>query len=246
MKISVVTACYNSEATIAWTIRSFLAQTYPHKELLIVDGASKDRTLEIARNLATPEVRIVSERDHGIYDAMNKGLRLYSGDAVGFLNSDDTYHDPEALTRIAAGLEHADAVHSGIVVVKSHDAKEIVRRWQGEPFRRGQFRWGWLPPHPTFYIRRTLADKTGLFDLSYQSAADYDYMLRAMELHAQSTAFVPGPLVDFLRGGASSGFKRVFLANIGCLRSRQRHLGAPAIDLAFFLKPGVKILTQLR
>jgi glycosyltransferase len=246
MKISVVTACYNSEATIAWTIKSFLSQTHPHKELLIVDGASTDRTLEIARGFANPEIRIISERDRGIYDAMNKGLRLYTGDAVGFLNSDDTFHDTDALGRIAGGLEKADAVHGGVVFIKSHEAKKIVRTWKGESFKRGKFRWGWLPPHPTFYIRRSLAERTGEFDLSYASAADYDYMLRALELHAESTAYVPGFLVDFLAGGASSGLKRVVLANFGCLRSRREHLGAPFLDLAFFLKPSLKILTQLR
>jgi len=246
MKISVVTACLNSERTVAETVQSFLAQTYPHKELLIIDGASTDRTVEIVRNLATTDVRIISESDRGIYDAMNKGLRLYTGDAIGFLNSNDTFHDIDALGRIAGALQTAEAVHGGLVFVKSHITKKVVRTWKGEPFKRGQFRWGWLPPHPTLYIRRSLAEKTGEFDLSYSSAADYDYMLRALELHAESTAYVPGPLVDFLAGGASSGLKRVVLANFGCLRSRREHLGAPFLDLAFFLKPGLKILTQLR
>jgi glycosyltransferase len=246
MKISVVTACYNSEATIAWTIKSFLSQSYPHKELLIVDGASTDRTLEIAKNFANPDIRIVSESDLGIYDAMNKGLRLYTGDAIGFLNSDDTFHDRNALSRIADGLQKSDAVHGGVVFVKNHETKRVARIWKGEPFKRGKFRKGWLPPHPTFYIRRSLAERTGWFDLSYASAADYDYMLRALELHAESASYVPGPLVDFLAGGASSGLKRVILANFGCLRSRREHLRAPFLDLAFFLKPGLKILTQLR
>jgi len=244
MKISVVTASRNSEATIAWTIRSFLAQDYPHKELLIVDGASTDGTLEIARKLATPDIKIVSEPDKGIYDAMNKGLRLYTGDAIGFLNSDDTFHDAGALARIGDGLHRAEAVHGGLVFVKSHETKRVVRTWRGGPFKPGQFRQGWLPPHPTFYIRRSLAERTGEFDLSYDSAADYDFMLRALELHAKSNVYIPGPLIDFLTGGASSGIKRVVLANIGCLRSRRRHLGAPFLDLAFFLKPGLKILTQ--
>ena len=245
MKISVVTVCRNSAATVAGTVRSFLSQTHPQKELLIVDGASTDRTLEIARELANPSIRIISEPDKGLYDAMNKGLSLYTGDAIGFLNSDDTFHDASSLARIADGLQQSQAVHGGVVFVENHETKKIVRRWRGEPFKRGQFRRGWLPPHPTFYIRRSLADKTGKFDLSYGSAADYDYMLRALELHADSSAYLPGPLVDFLAGGASSGLKSVFLANLSCLRSRQKHLGAPPIDLAFFLKPGIKILTQL-
>lgn len=245
MKISVVTVCYNSQATIAWTIRSFLAQSYPHKELLIIDGASTDRTLEIARGFTHPGIKIVSEPDSGIYDGMNKGLQLYTGDAVGFLNSDDTFHDTDALRRIAAGIQTAEAVHGGLVFVKDHETKKIVRTWKGEPFKRGQFRWGWLPPHPTFYIRRSLVEKTGAFDLSYGSAADYDYMLRAMELHADSSAYVPGLLVDFKVGGESAGIRSVLRANLACLNSRQKHLGAPPLDLAFFLKPGIKAFTQL-
>jgi glycosyltransferase len=246
MKISVITVCRNSAGTIAGTIQSFLSQTYPNKELLVIDGASADGTLRIAKKLVSADIRIISERDNGMYDAMNKGLRLYTGDAVGFLNADDTFHDTGALARVADGLRNAEAVHSGLVFVENHQTKKTLRTWKGEPFKRGQFRWGWLPPHPTFYIRRSLAQKTGEFDTSYGNAADYDYMLRALELHAESSAYVPGPLVDFLAGGASSGMKSVLLANVGCLKSRQKHLGAPLIDLAFFLKPGIKMLTQLK
>jgi glycosyltransferase len=246
MKISVITVCRNSAGTIAGTIQSFLSQTYPNKELLVIDGASTDGTLRIAKKLVSADIRIMSERDNGMYDAMNKGLRLYTGDAVGFLNADDTFHDTGALARVADGLRNAEAVHSGLVFVENHQTKKTLRTWKGEPFKRGQFRWGWLPPHPTFYIRRSLAQKIGEFDTGYGNAADYDYMLRALELHAESSAYVPGPLVDFLTGGASSGLKSVLLANIGCLRSRRKHLGAPLIDLAFFLKPGIKMLTQLK
>jgi glycosyltransferase len=246
MKISVITVCLNSAATITGTIQSFLSQTYPSKELLVIDGASTDRTLGIARELANADIRIISDRDKGMYDAMNKGLRLYTGDAVGFLNADDTFHDAGSLARIADGLQNAEAVHSGLVFVENHETKKTLRTWRGTPFKRGQFRWGWLPPHPTFYIRRSLAERTGEFDSCYGNAADYDYMLRALELHALSSAYVPGPLVDFLVGGASSGMKSVLLANIGCLKSRRKHLGAPLIDFAFFLKPGIKMLTQLK
>ena len=154
MKISVITVCLNSAATITGTIQSFLSQTYPSKELLVIDGASTDRTLGIARELANADIRIISDRDKGMYDAMNKGLRLYTGDAVGFLNADDTFHDAGSLARIADGLQNAEAVHSGLVFVENHETKKTLRTWRGTPFKRGQFRWGWLPPHPTFYIRR--------------------------------------------------------------------------------------------
>ena len=245
MKISVVTVCFNSEATIEGTIRSFLAQSYPDKEMIVIDGQSRDRTVEIIKSLASDQIWLVSERDRGIYDAMNKGLRLYTGDAVGFLNSDDTFHDNDVLSKIAAGLSRAEAVHSGVVMVKDHKSKKTVRSWKGEPFRRGSFRWGWMPPHPTFYIRRDLASRVGIFDLRYSLGADYDFMLRALELHAQSTEYVPGPLVDFMAGGATTeSLAAVLKANLECSRSRREHLGVRLIDPALILKPLRKVLQQ--
>jgi len=245
MKISVVTVCFNSEATIEGTIRSFLAQSYPDKEMIVIDGQSTDRTVEIAKALASEQISVVSERDRGIYDAMNKGLRLFTGDAVGFLNSDDTFHDGHALARLAEGLSRADAVHGGVIMVADHLSKRPVRSWKGEPFVRGSFRRGWMPPHPTFYIRRALSEKTGTFDLRYRISADYDFMLRALELHAESAEYVSGPLIDFLVGGNSSGsISKVIRGNLECLRARQEHLGAPLVDAALFTKPLRKIAQQ--
>ena len=242
MKLSVVTVCFNSERTIGDAIRSFLSQTYNDKELVVVDGKSNDRTLQIIATFASPEIRVVSEKDSGIYDAMNKGLRLFSGDAVGFLNSDDTFHDDKALERIAIGLANAEAVHGGIEMVTDHLTKRPVRTWTGEAFQRGSFRRGWMPPHPTFYIRRRLAEKTGSFDLRYSIAADYDFMLRALELHATRTQYIPGALIDFTVGGISSGnLWKVLRGNVESLRSRREHLGAPLVDLAFFTKPLRKV-----
>ncbi len=190
---------------------------------------------------------MVSEKDRGIFDAMNKGLRLFSGEAVGFLNSDDTFHDETALERIAKGLTRADAVHGGVEMVTDHMTKRPVRSWRGEPFRRGSFRWGWMPPHPSFYIRRALAEKTGEFDLRYPIAADYDFMLRALELHATRTEYIPGTLVDFMVGGNSSGnLSKVLRGNLESMRSRREHLGTPLIDPAFLTKPLRKIFQQRR
>ncbi len=129
------------------------------------------------------ELRVWSEPDRGIYDAMNKGLRLYGGDAVGFLNSDDTFHDSSALASIAAGLAEAEVVYGDLIFVSDHRSKRVLRTWKAGQYQRRSFQFGWLPPHPTFYIRRSLADRIGPFDLNYGSAADYDFMLRAMELH---------------------------------------------------------------
>src|SRR5262249_899395 len=163
MKISVITVCRNSERTIAHTIKSFLAQTHADKEMVIVDGCSSDRTLDIVRSFDNPSLRIFSGPDNGIYDAMNKGLRLYQGDACGFLNSDDVFQDAAVLKRIAAGLSQADVVYGDVLFVNNQIEKRAVRLWRAGGYTRGCFRYGWLPPHPTFYIRRELADAVGPF-----------------------------------------------------------------------------------
>jgi glycosyltransferase len=247
MKISVVTVCFNSEATIADTVRSFLEQTHSDKEMLIVDGRSTDRTLDIVRSFGSESIRVLCEPDSGIYDAMNKGLAAYRGDAVGFLNSDDTFHDSSVLERIAGALEGAEAAYGDLVFVTDHRDKRAVRTWTAGPYRSGAFRRGWMPPHPTFYVRRSLADAVGSFDLRYDMSADYDYMLRALAVHEPAVAYVPHTLIDFMQGGHSTkGLWRYVRGNYYSLRSRRERLGAPIIDLAMLLKPIRKAHQWLR
>src|SRR4029079_2722127 len=136
MKISVITVCRNSEATIAHTIESFLEQTHANKEMVVVDGSSSDRTLQIVRSFDSPAIRISSEPDNGIYDAMNKGLRLYQGDACGFLNSDDMFHVSVVLKRFAAGLTQADVVYGDVLFVNNQMEKRPVRLWRAGNFTR--------------------------------------------------------------------------------------------------------------
>lgn len=246
MKISVVTVCLNSAKTIAATLHSFIKQKHPDKELVVIDGGSQDETVRIARSFAHPAIRIFSDGDDGIYDAMNKGLAAYRGDAVGFLNSNDTFHDASALTAIADGLASAEAVYGDLIFVSDHASKKVIRSWKAGGYRRGSFRSGWLPPHPTFYIRRELADRTGRFDLQYGSAADYDFMLRALELHASTVQYIPQTLVDFQNGGQSSGSIAGYIAaNLLCLKSRRRHLQSPIVDVALIAKP-LRKLTQFQ
>lgn len=243
MKISTVTVCRNSQVTIAQTIESFLRQTHPDKELLVIDGGSTDRTVEIVNGFQSDAIRIISEPDRGIYDAMNKGLANYSGDAVGFLNSDDAYRDSSVLSRISDALGRADAVYGDLVMISDHMTGNIVREWKASEFKPDAFRTGWMPPHPTFYIRRELAARTGEFDTSYHISADYDFMLRAMELHHPRVRRIPHVLVNFMVGGMSTrGLTAVIRGNLECLRSRRRHLGAPPLDAALFTKPLRKLL----
>ncbi len=187
MKISVLTVCYNAQATIGHTIASFLAQDWPDKEMIIVDGASTDATLEVVRGFPQDQIRVLSEPDRGMYDALNKGLKLFSGDAVGVLNADDAYHDADALRHVAMGLEASDIVHGHLDFVDSQTDKKVVRRWRAEPRPWNGFASGWMPAHPTFYVRRKVAESVGPFDLSFATAADYDWMIRALELHGFSS-----------------------------------------------------------
>lgn len=242
MKISVVTVCFNSAKTIGHTLESFFGQNHVSKELVVVDGGSKDETLAIVRSFPSDGVVVISEPDRGIYDAMNKGLDLFLGDAVGFLNSDDRFKDAQALTTVAEALVDSDIVFGDLDIVRCHQSREVVRRWRTSPWRKGRFRQGWMPAHPTFYCRRAVIEAVGPFDLRYRVAADYDHMLRALELHDFRAGLAGRVLVEMLHGGEStSGMRSHLHHNLEALDSRRRWLGAWPVDYAFFAKPLRKI-----
>lgn len=246
MKISVITASYNSGKTIGSTIESFLQQDHPEKEMLVIDGASSDATLQVAKSFGSSLIRVLSEKDKGVYDAMNKGFRLFDGDVVGFLNSNDTFHDHHVLGDIAAAMQDADIVYGDLNMVADHSTKKLVRAWRGGIFRRYSFQLGWVPPHPTFYMRKRVAQKVGEYDLSYVTTADYDYMLRALALNDFRVRYIPRVIADFQMGGIStSGIGITMRGNLECLRSRRAHLNAPFIDAALFLR-FIRRIFQLR
>jgi len=240
MKISVLTVCRNAEATIARTIESFLAQEHGDKEMIIIDGASSDATLAVARRYRAPQIRIVSEPDRGMYDALNKGLALYDGEAMGVLNADDRYHDTRVLSRVAEGLSSADAVHGDL---DFHDgAGRIVRRWRATPRPPAGFASGWMPAHPTFYVRRGLAETVGGFDLSLPTAADYEWMMRAVDVVGCSLGHIPHVMVDMALGGRSTSSLTAHLRhNLEALRARRRWLAAGVVDWALLAKPASKL-----
>ena len=238
MRITVVTVCRNAAATIGAALESFLGQSHADKELLVVDGASTDGTLDVVRGLAVDGLRLISEPDRGLYDAMNKGLASFAGDAVGFLNADDRFHDAGALAAVAEALERADICYGDLDFVDLARQAQVVRRWRSTPWRKGGFARGWMPAHPTFYCRRRVVDEVGRFDLRYRLAADYDFMLRALELADFNAAHVPRVLVDMGAGGASSANLTARLRhNLEALESRRRWLGAGIVDYALFAKP---------
>jgi glycosyltransferase involved in cell wall biosynthesis len=215
MKISVVTVSYNSERTIRETIESVLSQIHPDVEYLIVDGGSTDATLSIVREYGSKITRWISEPDDGIYDAMNKGIGLATGEAVGFLNSDDVFADANALATIAQSFDAAvDAVY-GDLVLTDGQGKRQVRYWQSQPYVLGSAQKGWAPPHPTLYIRREILLACHGFKKTYRYTADFELALRLFEIERIRTRYVPQTLVRMRLGGATTGsLKNIVLANL--------------------------------
>ncbi len=242
MRVSVITVCWNSAKTIRHTLDSFLAQSHENKELLVIDGASTDETVSIARSYAADSIRVVSEPDEGMYDALNKALKLYEGDAFGVLNSDDTFHDETTLDRVADALSRSETVHGHLNFVENQSNKKIVRRWRAEAMPTKGFRTGWMPAHPTFYVKREVADTVGEFDRSWGIAADYDWMLRALECENFGLEMIDHVMVDMAHGGMSTqGVGAYVNHNLEALKSRQKWLGAGVIDYALIAKPARKL-----
>lgn len=236
MKISIIMAAYNSQATIGRSIESFLQQDYFSKELIVVDGASQDQTCAIVREFESPLIRLHSERDMGIYDAMNKGLVRVSGQGFGCLNSDDCYARPDALSLIAAGLQRADIVSGGLNFVREHDGSAPVRVWHPVEHRPGAYVRGFSLPHPTTYARRAVLDRVGSFSTDYRSASDYDWLLRALDLEGFSHAVINEVLVNMRIGGEStSGVRAIWRNSREMLEVRRKRLGSGAVDAATFM-----------
>jgi glycosyltransferase involved in cell wall biosynthesis len=215
MKISVITVTFNSAKTVADTLTSVAMQTHPDIEHLIIDGASSDGTVEIVRMHASTQTRLISESDRGIYDAMNKGIALASGEVIGFLNSDDFYANSSVLAKIAAAFQDSvvDACYGDLVYV-SQDNSRVVRYWKSKPFTKGDFAKGWCPAHPTFYVRKSVIERMGLFDQSYKMGVDVEFMMRYLECGSINAAYLPHVLVNMRIGGTSNqSWKNILLQN---------------------------------
>jgi glycosyltransferase len=229
VKISVITAVYNNHATLAEALDSALAQDHPDTELIVIDGASTDGTRDVIQRYATRLAHVVSEPDRGIYDALNKGLRLASGDAVGFLHSDDMFADRRVLSRIAAALVNSsvDACYGDLCYVLRDNPRHVLRYWRAGPYHPRLLKWGWMPPHPTFYARRTLYQQFGGFDINYRIAADYDCMLRFLGKKGILCAYLPEILVNMRVGGISNrSFDKILLKSREDYRAlRQNQIG---------------------
>lgn len=208
MKVSIVTVTWNSAATLSRTISSVLRQTYKDIEYIVVDGLSTDDTINIIKaNEAAfkGRMRWISEKDDGIYDAMNKGIRMASGDIVGILNSDDFLTADDIIEKIVQGCtDDTDAIYGDVYFIKDSDSRKCVRYYSGRPFRPWMVRYGYIPPHPSFYVRKAIYDKYGLYDTSFRISADVEMIARLTFIHKIRTKYIPMVFVTMLVGGEST------------------------------------------
>lgn len=206
MKVSIITVCYNSEATIRDTIESVLAQDHQNLEYIVIDGQSTDKTVEILQSYGDRITHFISEADRGMYDGLNKGIQLASGEVVGMINADDFYIDNKVVSDVVSCLEkeRADTLYADLYYVDSIDTNQIKRYWQSGEYKQRAFLKGWMPPHPTFFIRKRFYEKYGGFRLELKSAADYELMLRMLHKHQLSVAYLKRVIVKMRIGGMSN------------------------------------------
>ncbi len=211
MKTTIITATYNSAASIADAARSVLSQTYKDIDYLIVDGASTDGTLGVVKGLEDPRIRIISEKDQGIYDALNKGLASAKGDIIGLVHSDDLLAAPGILAEIVAQVEAgADGVYGDLLYVGRENTEKVIRYWKSRPFSKKLLSQGWMPPHPTLFLKREVYEKHGVFNQDYSIAADYDLMLRIFSDPELKLNYLPKVITNMRVGGVSNrGFGNI-------------------------------------
>ena len=241
MKISIITITYNSAKTLPRALESVRSQTYGDIEHIIVDGASTDDTVEIIKNYSkgpsdkvpsTKEVRWVSEPDGGIYDALNKGIRMATGDVIGFLHSDDVLYSPDSIGQIAAAFEStkADVVYGDLQYC---NGDKVTRRWRSNAFKPSSLKFGWMPPHPTLYVRREVYEQVGEYDSWFRISADYDMILRIFTA-GYKTHYIPQVLVSMETGGASNRDAKARLSKTqeDYFVLKKNHVGAGLLTVA--------------
>jgi glycosyltransferase involved in cell wall biosynthesis len=237
---------YNSSTTIRNTIDSVLNQTYQNIEYVIVDGLSKDMTVDIIKEYEPSfngRMNWISEPDNGLYDAMNKGIQMATGDVIGIINSDDLFCDKFAIEKVMQIFkenESLDSVYADLFYVAQEDTSKIVRRWITG--NQKQFKYGWHPAHPTLYIKKEVYNKFGLFNLNYKLAADFEIMLRFLERYRISTYYLPEAFVKMRLGGATNkSFKNIYNQNIECIKAFRLN----ELKVNFLLYPFFRIIPKL-
>lgn len=222
MKVSIITVCFNSVATIRDTIESVLGQDYSDIEYVIIDGGSTDGTLDIIDEYKERISCLISEPDKGIYDAMNKGICLATGNVIGMLNSDDTYISHTAISELMTAMitSRADAVYADLIIVDPNKTDKVLRYYSSKHFNIAKFRYGWMPAHPTFFVKKSAYDAAGLFNLDFKIAADFDMLLRMLWVHKTTHFYYSKCIVRMKAGGVStSGIRQSIQINREIMRS---------------------------
>jgi glycosyltransferase involved in cell wall biosynthesis len=239
--ISIVTVCLNAAETIRDAVESVAAQDYAHIEHIIIDGGSTDGTLKVLRPYESRIARLVSGRDHGLYDAMNKGAAMASGEVIGFLNADDFYATPHTLSRVMERFSDQSfkACYGDLEYVAKNDTGKTVRYWKSGEFQKGSFARGWVPPHPSFFVRLDDFRAIGGFNTSLRLAADNDLMMRLLERSGAKANYLPEVLVKMRTGGATNARLRNILAqNFEILRALRAN-GQPANPISYAFHKGI-------
>jgi len=222
MKVSIITVTLNSEKTIKDAINSVLKQTYENIEYIVVDGKSKDSTVEIVNSYGSKVNKFLSEPDKGIYDAMNKGIRLATGDVVGILNSDDFYIDENVIEKVVKAFEEkeVDSLFANLVFVRPNNLEKTVRLYNSSQFNPSKFAYGWMPAHPTFFVKRAFYEKYGLFNTGYKIAADFELLVRFLFKHRISYYYLDDILIKMRTGGVSTrNFRSNWILNKEIIRA---------------------------
>lgn len=213
MRITIITVCYNRKATIEKAIQSVLAQNYNDIEYIIIDGNSKDGTQEIIESYRDRISQYISEPDKGMYDAINKGFQLATGDVIGLMHSDDEFYDRKAISRIAARFEYdttIDGVYGDGIYVSNDKEERLIRDRIGGVFSLKRVKKGWLPLHPTVYLKKAVIDKHGLYNLDFKIASDTEFLLRYLYKHKINMSYIDAYIVKMRMGGMSTSLKRAF------------------------------------
>lgn len=244
MKVSIITITYNSQATLEDTLKSVVSQDFKDIEYIIVDGKSKDKTLQIVEKYKERIARVISEKDKGLYDALNKGIRHATGDVVGLLHSDDLYANEQVISRVMAKFEEdpsIEAVYADLVFVSRNDLNRVMRSWKPGPYEEDSFVKGWMPPHPTFFVRREVYEKYGCFNTDLKLSADYELMLRLIHKHHIKLAYIPETIVKMRMGGVSNtSFFVKLKANLEDKRAWKMNGVKPGF-FTIFMKPLNKV-----
>ncbi len=225
MKVSIVTICFNAKKTIKNTIESVLSQDYPDIEYIIIDGASTDGTQEIVKSFGNKIDKFISEKDNGLFDALNKGIKIASGEIVGILHADDVFANNSIISKVVENMKEyqADACWGDLVFVDKNNPEKIVRYWQSCTYKKGLFKKGWMPPHTTFFAKKSVFEKYGYYDLKFDMAADYELMLRFLEKYNLPSCYIPEVLVKMRTGGVSDrslkNIKRIAKSNIDAYKA---------------------------